>query len=260
MKEILQNSKLILFDLDGTVYCGKNLIGNAKQTLEKIRSSGFIVGFLTNNSSCTTKEYTKKLKKLGIFNENDIVYSSLDCAVDYLTFYRKNKSVYPLATKRVTKYLIKKGIKVRENAEILLLTFDKSINYKKITKANELLYKEVEYISTHPDDVCPTEKVPLPDAGSFIRMFKQSSKRVPDVILGKPYDYMASFIIKKLGLKPNQVTMVGDRLYTDIQFAKNCQLNSVLVLSGETDLDMLKISSVVPDVVLEDINKIVDYL
>ena len=54
--------------------------------------------------------------------------------------------------------------------------------------------------------------------------------------------------------------MVGDRLYTDVAFGKNCGFVSVLVLSGETTSDMLSSSKIKPDYVFDKVKDIVSML
>lgn len=59
-----------------------------------------------------------------------------------------------------------------------------------------------------------------------------STKREP-IVVGKPSDFMLKNISASLGLRPDQIAMVGDRLDTDIMFGKNGGLATALVLSGE---------------------------
>ncbi len=259
---LLSNAKVFIFDLDGTVYCDGALIGDAKNTLNFLRERGCKIVFLTNNSSCTTSDYKGKLKSLDILEEDDVVYSSLDCAVEFIKTQRKDKLIYPLATKSIREYLLTQGLKISngedglDDVDMLLLTFDKEIDYHKIVIANELLVMGKEYISTHPDVVCPAKGIAVPDAGAFIQMLKASSGRVPDIILGKPFPYMAEGIVDRLGVKKEQVFMVGDRLYTDIQFGINSKINTVTVLSGETTEKLYKESAIKSDFLIKDINEI----
>ena len=62
--------------------------------------------------------------------------------------------------------------------------------------------------------------------------------RRPDITLGKPDPNMLSGILSRHGLKPDQIAMVGDRIYTDVAMAHNAKAMGVLVLSGETTLDV----------------------
>ncbi len=259
------NTKLYLFDLDGTIYHDGVLIGDAKNTLQTLRANGGKIVYLTNNSSCTKDAYEEKLKKVGIYEEEDVVYSSLDCAVDFFKKNRESKRIYAVATEAVKAYLKAQGLLLvdEENAheaDILLLTFDKELNYQKLVVANELMVLGKEYISTHPDYVCPTRGISIPDAGSFIELFKASNGRTPDLIIGKPYTYMADFLVDSMGIPREQVTMVGDRLYTDIQFGINAGINTVLVLSGETTLQAYEESGKEVDYVLKDVNELPKFL
>lgn len=257
---MIENTKLLLLDLDGTVYLGDKVIGGVPETLDRVREKGIKIVFLTNNSSITSDAYREKLTRMRLMKEGDAVYSSLDGAVDFLKRERAGKSVYPVATAAVKNYIAEQGIKVSFDADIVLLAFDREITYDKIVRANELLVYGREYISTHPDMVCPAQGVSVPDAGSFIRLFEGSAKRTPDIIIGKPYSVMAQMLTETYKVPPESVTMVGDRLNTDIAFGKNNGFNAVLVLSGESTLKTLEESKVKPDAVLKDLNGITDYI
>ena len=45
--------------------------------------------------------------------------------------------------------------------------------------------------------------------------------------------------IESLGLQPEECAMVGDRIYTDMEMAKQAKVVSILVLSGEATLEDL---------------------
>ncbi len=263
MKSI-KDTKLYLFDLDGTIYHDGVLIDGVKDTLIKLRERGAKIVYLTNNSSAPKDGYEEKLKKIGIFEPNDMVYSSLDCAIDFLSAKRTGKKIYALATEKVREYLKAQGLNIVEEkyahtADIALMAFDKELNYQKMVTFNELLVMGKEYISTHPDKVCPTRGISIPDAGSFIEMFKSSSGREPDIILGKPYTYIAEFLLEKLGVKKEQTTMVGDRLSTDIKFGLNISGNAVLVLTGEATLSDHEKCADKADFVLDSVNNLLDF-
>lgn len=261
----LKGIKAALFDLDGTVYIDGVPIGDSPKTLDYIRGKGIKVGFLTNNSSRSDEEYEKLLESRGISKTGDYILSSLSAAIEYLHAGYAGKKVYALATDSVDEFMKSRGINVlpesrSDEAEVLLLAFDKEINYNKIERANRLLCRGVRYVATHPDRVCPAKDCPVPDAGAFMELFKASSGRTPDVIIGKPYPFMAEKFCRETGFSPENVLMVGDRLYTDIKFGVNAGLKTALVLSGETTLSDYENGEVKADVVLPDINALKDLL
>ncbi len=256
----LSDIKAILFDLDGTIYLGDTLIKGVKETLNEIRRKGIKVVYVSNNSSRTKKQYIYKLKKLGIYDKKDVVYTALDATVDYLKENYHDRTVYPVCSKRIKKYLVQNGVKVKEQADIVLLTFDKELTYKKIRHSADLINAGKMFIATHPDVNCPDTPYYIPDVGSFLQMYKASTNKSPDVIVGKPNEIMAKEICFHLSFKKEEVVMVGDRLYTDVLFGVNNGMKSVLVLSGETTLSDYEKSSVKADLVLKDVNQLLEYI
>ena len=71
------NTRLFLFDMDGTLYLGNRLFPFTKELLDTIRKSGRDYMFMTNNSSKSVTDYIKKLEKLGIHSAaEDFITSS----------------------------------------------------------------------------------------------------------------------------------------------------------------------------------------
>lgn len=263
IKSIIQNTKCLVLDMDGTIYLDSTPIGDMINTLKICREHGIQIYYFTNNSSKNYMEYVKKLQAIGFYDERDIVYTSAMATISYLNAEYPGKKVYAVATDEVKKSFIEGGVNVvdSDDAEIVLLAYDTTLTFEKLKKANELLVRGATYIATHPDTVCPTKDISMPDVGSFIKLLEASSfGRVPDAIIGKPNNIAGNEIVRATGLKPEQITMVGDRLYTDIMFGVNSGFNTILVYSGETTKEMLAKSNVNPTIEFEDLNEIVKYL
>ena len=128
---------------------------------------------------------------------------------------------------------------VDEDPDIVVLTFDTTITYRKINDAYHFLTSGAELIATHPDDLCPTEDSYDIDIGPFIRMLEQMCQ-TSAVVIGKPNRLMLEMAARELRVDPADTVMVGDRLYTDIEMAVRAGTQSILVLSGETDMSMVE--------------------
>jgi NagD protein len=178
-------------------------------------------------------------------------------AVQFLHTRRPSKSVYPIGTPTFVQTLEEEGVPISEDADIVLLAFDTTLNYEKLWKANVLLEKGREFIATHPDTVCPSDIGDMPDVGALMALFECSCGRAPSVICGKPYSPMAEIINHLFDIPKERICMIGDRLYTDILFGINNGYQSVLVLSGETTKEMLSASGIKPTYVFDSVQSLV---
>lgn len=257
-EELLNGTKAVLLDLDGTVYLDETPIGDAAETLNKLRSAGKKLVFLTNNSSRTEAEYRAKLTRIGLWDDRDRVYTSGMAAIDYLLHSRKGASVYLLGTEALKEEFSRAGIALNdENPDICVLAYDIGLTFEKIRRFDAFLRRGTPYIATHPDDVCPTQDGSMPDVGSFIAMFEKSSGRLPDRIIGKPFTDMGDSLCGLLGVAKAEMCMIGDRMHTDIRFGNANGMKTVLVLSGETTEESMRDFPDRPDLVLPSINDLV---
>ena len=69
-------------------------------------------------------------------------------------------------------------------------------------------------------------------------------------IVGKPSPIILEVALASLGVSAADAVIVGDRLETDITMGKRLGLATVLVLSGVTRADDLRIHAIAPDLVL----------
>ena len=261
--ERIKNIKLFLFDMDGTLYLGDRLFNFTKDLLNKIRKNGKDYLFLTNNSSKSVADYVKKLERLGIEAETKDFLTSSQATAYYLHKNYEGKKLYVCGTKSLIEELKNEGFAVTgdiEQTECVVMGFDTELTFKKLEDVCKiLLSKDVPYIATNPDVVCPTEFGAVPDCGSVCEMVYNATGKRPFVI-GKPSALMPMLAMEKMGVKPVETAVVGDRIYTDIKSGLNAGALSILVMSGETDEKILNSSVDKPDLVLENASKILNAL
>lgn len=229
-----------MIDMDGTVYKGGVPIPGAREFITFLKERGIPFTFLTNNSAHGRSFYLQKLTRLGFDVGIDNILTSTIATIRYLLSERPGRTVYPVAVPEVVDEMRAAGIPlVEKDPDIVVLTFDTTITYEKINDAFHFLRSGAELIATHPDDLCPTEDSYDIDIGPFIRMFEQMCQTTATVI-GKPNGLMLEMASRELGVLPEDTVMVGDRLYTDIEMAVRAGTQSILVLSGETDMSMVE--------------------
>lgn len=253
-EELLRHTEVFLLDLDGTVYLDDTPIGEMSHTLARLREGRRLV-FLTNNSSKTAKEYEAKLRRIGLFSEEDGVYTSSMAMAEYLRRNFGEKRVFLLATDAVKEEFEEGGILLSDtDPDVCVLAYDTTLTFEKLRRFDFFLRQGLPFLATHPDDVCPTKDGSMPDVGAFLALFERSSHRRSDFIVGKPNTAMGELLAEKYGVPLSNFAMVGDRMHTDIRFANSCGMAAVLVLSGETTRESMKAFPDRPDLVLPDLN------
>lgn len=256
----LKKKKLFVLDMDGTFYLGNKLIDGSLDFIRKVEATGKQYLFFTNNSSKTSEFYIKKLAGMGLDIRKDQIITSGDVTINYLKKYYNGKKIYLMATDIVEKHFYDSGINLcKENADAVVIAFDTSLTYEKLTLACTLIRNGSDFIATHPDFNCPTEDGFIPDCGAMCAFITASTGKKPKY-LGKPYKETVECILDHTGLTLDDIVFVGDRLYTDIATAYNHGATGLLVLSGETKLKDLENSDVKPDLIFDSLKEVAEAL
>lgn len=246
LRERLSKIRHLALDMDGTIYLGSTLFPYTLKFLADMKEAGIGYSFLTNNPSRSVADYLKKLEGLGIQADEENMYTTSLAAIDYIkTHYPEAKRLFLLGTPSMISQFEKAGFESCADdpddvPDVLVVAFDMTLNYQRLCRAAWWASQGVPYIATNPDRVCPTDqKVVLVDCGSMCKCIEHATGRQPDITLGKPDPNMLYGIMERLDLKPEEVAMVGDRIYTDTATAHNAGAFGVLVLSGETTLEVV---------------------
>ena len=242
----LQEKKLYLLDMDGTVYLDEILFHGVAEFLQKIEENGGRYVFITNNASRSVKDYVAKMHRLGLKNITDEhFYTSVQASCKLLKEKHANDLVYAQGTASMLEELAVQGIKVTRKFEegigAAIVGYDPEITGEKLYQTCKVLTKKpsVPYYATNPDWVCPVDFGYVPDCGSMCQGIFRATGREP-IYIGKPEPTMVECAMKKYGATKSETVVIGDRLYTDIASGNNAGVDTVCVLSGEVTLDEIK--------------------
>ena len=262
--ETIQNMKLYLFDMDGTLYLGSRLYDFTIELLQEIRRTGGKYLFITNNSSKSVADYVKKLAGFGIEATREDFMTSSQATAYYLHKHHEGQRLYVCGTESLKEELRGEGFTITSNideVDCIVMGFDTELTFQKLHDVSYLLLTrpELPYIATNPDLVCPTEFGSVPDCGSVCGMIFNATGKRP-VVIGKPSALMPELAMDKLGIPKEQTCVVGDRIYTDVKSGLNAGCVGILVMSGETTYEILEQSPDKPHLVLESAREILDVL
>ncbi|WFD20687.1 4-nitrophenylphosphatase [Malassezia caprae] len=132
----------------------------------------------------------------------------------------------------------------------VLCGIDTALSYPKLAKAYRYITRpgatgEVKagdvgggchFVCTNEDVTFPTKEGLFPGAGSVWSGLRDSSRRDP-IVVGKPNQPMIDTIFASSDFEKARTIMVGDRLNTDILFGQRGGIDTMLVLTGVTQLE-----------------------
>ncbi|MBY0758566.1 MULTISPECIES: HAD-IIA family hydrolase [Sellimonas] len=259
---MLGEKKYFLFDIDGTLAVDTTLYDGTKEFLEWIEETGGRCFYITNNSTKSRKDYVEKFKNWGIRTEESQFMTASYAACLYLKKYYEGKKIFVLGTPSFIKELKEAGILVTEKAEdhvdCVLVGFDSTLNYDKMTDACRLLFqKEVDFLGTNPDLRCPASFGFIPDCGAICRMLEVTAGRKP-YFIGKPNRLIADLCMQQCKGSPEEYLVVGDRLYTDIACGIEAGIETAVVYTGEADPEEVRTSIWKPDYAFDTIRQLYD--
>ena len=231
-----RKKRLFLLDMDGTIYLGDQLFDGTTDFLNQVRAQEGKYLFVTNNSSRSVSAYVDRLNGMGIPSSAGDFLTSVDALIWYLRGKYDNALIYAFGTRTFRQQLAEAGFRVTDRLEdgvsLLVCGFDTELTFQKLEDACILLGREVDFVATNPDWVCPTSYGSVPDCGSVCEMLFRATGRRPKFI-GKPEPEMALLSMEKYGYTPEQTVLIGDRVYTDIACGVNAGIDTAFVLSGE---------------------------
>ena len=277
----LNKKKAFVCDLDGTLFMGPNPIPPAVDFVIRTTKSGrFRFFYLTNNTSKNPSEYMKKISGAAIPVTEDQILTPLITLEAYIR-EKGYKSVYLVSSEAVKGHMAERLADAcvsldydPERNELVALTYDKELTYEKLRRMTAIWNMRnggnaavglrvvgngpVDFVATHPDTCCPSEEGPIPDVGGMLKFLEITNGMRPSHVFGKPSPTLLEPVLEHF--KKEEITVVGDRLYTDKAIADNAGVDFICVLSGETtQADLDKYTGTPPALVLNNLGEVVAY-
>lgn len=229
---------LYIFDLDGTLYRGEEIIPHAVETVAELRSRGAQIRFLTNNSTQTRRFYFEKLSRMGFAPEIREVYSSALGAGAYLKGQGVDHALV-VGEEGLFQTLREAGIEPSKRAsarnQAVLVGLCRTFRYSMIDQSLQQLRMGARFVATNTDRTFPLEKGRvIPGAGAMVASIERASGVSPFVV-GKPNPFLVELILGEAGAPPSECLVVGDRPETDLDSGKAAGCDGFLVLTGATE-------------------------
>ena len=252
----LRNKSAFICDMDGVIYHGNRIIPHVKEFLEWIDKNGKNFLFLTNSSERSPRELAQKLGRMGVKVGEEHFYTSALATASFLESQCKGGSVYVIGEPGLTFALYEAGFSMNDvNPDYVVFGETRSLNYEKIEKAVKLVMNGAKLIGTNSDLTAPSENGIIPATRALISPIEMTTGK-PAYYVGKPNPLMMRHALKKLGCHRVEAAIIGDRMDTDIVAGLESELDTVLVLSGVSNMDTVNHFPYRPKYILRDVGEI----
>ncbi len=229
-----------LCDMDGVIYHGNRILPGVAEFVEWLKQNNKHFLFLTNSSERSPIELHQKLRRMGLDVDPSHFYTSALATADFLANQRPGCSVYAIGEPGLINALYDKGISMNDiNPDYVVVGETRNYNYESILRAVKLVNAGAKLIGTNPDMTGPSEQGIIPACRALVSPIELSTGVVA-YYLGKPNPLMMKTGLKLLGVNTEEAVIVGDRMDTDIIAGIESEIETVLVLSGVTDEQVLK--------------------
>jgi len=248
-----------LLDLDGTIYRGQVAIPHAKEFVNYLKRNNRRFLLLTNCPGNSPDRLRQKLYGMDIEVGPEHILTSGQATASYIAALNPAAKVYLIGSTALGNELMQRGMRlVEENADYVVVGYDKDFHYEKMKKASQMIFQGAQFICTNSDNAIPEGDMLVPHTGA-IALSIQAVTGVEPVYIGKPNEFIIDEALKRLNCTKDDCCIIGDRLDTDILTGVKNEIESYLVLTGVTDRQQLQGSAIKPDKVFDNLKDIMDW-
>jgi HAD superfamily hydrolase (TIGR01458 family) len=251
----------ILLDIDGVFHVSSSPIPGGAEAVARLREEGHRLRFVTNTTVRTRAQLTAELRSYGVTLDESELQTTAAAAVHAL----RGRRVLALTMPSVVGDL--EGLDlVGEDADVVLVggadegsEANLVFTYMNLTRAFAELQAGADLYCLHKNRWWQTSRGPLLDSGAFVAGLEYAAG-VEATVLGKPSHAYFEAALEALDGEPALAWMVGDDIEADIAGAQRFGMRTALVRTGKFRPDDLERSGVAPDIVVNSIAELPDWL
>ncbi|SNZ03315.1 4-nitrophenyl phosphatase [Natronoarchaeum philippinense] len=253
-----------ILDVDGTIVLGDQSIPGAADAVDVLRDAGLDLLLFSNNPTKRRDHYADRLADHGIEIDPSRFLTAATVTAEYLDEHHAGDDLLVVGEPGLEDLLVERDLALGagpDDADAVVASIDREFHYDRLTEALWALEDDsAAFLSTDPDVTIPVEDHLVPGSGAIVGAIEAATGRQPDRVLGKPADTAIDAALERLGVPPESVLVVGDRLDTDIALGERAGMTTALVLTGVTDREDIDDAEITPDHVLESIAEVEELL
>lgn len=243
--------KAVVFDLDGVLYVGDEMIPGAPRALDHLRQQGVFCRFATNTTVTSRKMLCRKLAGMGIdVDETDMVTPAV-AAGDWLK-KRGYRRVYFHMAPETRRDISGFQVDQQEPEIIVLGDPEDGWPYRTMNRLFRMMMHGADLLALHKGRYWVTADGMTMDIGCYVAGLEYVTGKTA-AIVGKPSQSFFLAAIANLGVRPDECLMVGDDIRSDIGGAREAGFRTALVRTGKFQPETVDRSGIQPDLILDSV-------
>lgn len=241
----------ILFDIDGVLYVGNQMIAGADTIIAQIKQKQIPCRFITNTTTQSRDAIARKLQALGLPIQSHEIISTPSAALMYLR-QQAYPSCHLLVAEAVRQEFEDFPCSELNPRAVVIGDIGSAWNYEILNKVFKMLMAGAELIALHKNKFWQTDEGLRMDIGAFVAGLEYVTGKQATII-GKPSPAFFKLAIQQLKLPASQVVMIGDDIDSDVGGAQRAGLKGVLVRTGKFRPEYAAASNIEPDAVIDSV-------
>lgn len=245
-----------LIDLDGTVWDGDALIAGSDEAIARLRAGNVPFRFVTNTTRVPRSTIAEWLDRVGIVAAADEIFTPSLAAASWLrehNLQRIQLCLPPHAFDEFSGFTIDQD----EPEAVVVGDMGEGWTIDVMNRAFRALLDGAQFVALHKNRFWKTPDGLCLDAGAFVAALEFATGRTATVV-GKPSRPLFEAAAHHMGLRLDDVAMVGDSLSSDIAGAKAAGSQGILVRTGKFSADEVARADPKPDLVVESLAVVAD--
>ena len=254
----LRDKKGFICDMDGVIYHGNKILDGVLEFIEWMVQNNKKFLFLTNSSERSPLELRQKLQRMGLDVSQEHFYTSALATASFIASQAPGCTAYAIGEAGLLNALYDQGITINDvNPDYVVVGETRNYNYESIIRAVRYIQNGAKLIGTNPDLTGPAEGGIVPATRALISPIELATGKQAYYV-GKPNPLMMRTGLKLLGCDNDETAIIGDRMDTDIIAGIESEIDTILVLSGVTQPDMINTFAYRPNYIFDNVGGIVN--
>ncbi|WP_024801863.1 HAD-IIA family hydrolase [Nocardia sp. BMG51109] len=242
----------VLYDIDGVLVTSWRAVPGAADAVRAVHEAGLRRAFLTNTTSASCAEIAERLCAAGIPVDISEIVTAARLTVEYLSRHHPGARVWVLNHGAIEDDLTGLTLDAEHPDVIVIGGAGAEFTHRALSRVVESMLDGIPVIAMQGSMTWATADGLRIDTGTYLPGL-EAAGHARITVIGKPSPTGFHACAGLLGLRPEQLLMIGDDLHSDVLAARAAGMTGVLVRTGKFRQSVLDAAASAPDHVLDSV-------